>query len=89
MMLFTVVAAAGAAVMAIASYNRTVEVQPAVAEHRVVAVRQTVSVILAIAEGIWALLDALAYAARPARVSNAPRHRSKWAASLASDDEGD
>ena len=79
-----VIAAAAGALLSLTAYNRSVAADPVATDGKVVSIRQAISVVLAIAEGIWSLLDALAFATRPARST---RTRPKWATSLASDDE--
>lgn len=85
MTISTVATAGLGAILALSLFNTANKVDPASATTKVTAIRQAVSVITAIADGIWAILDALVYARRgedrPARSS-----RHVFGARVAADD---
>ena len=80
-----VIAAAAGALLSLTAYNRSVAADPVATNGKVVSIRQAISVVLAIAEGIWSLLDALAFATRPAKPST--RLKPRFASGLASDED--
>lgn len=60
----TILAIGLAALAAVRSYNTRKQEQPEETDHAVRQVRQSVSVVLAIANAIWAVLDALIFLTR-------------------------
>lgn len=60
--MLTIIAIAGAAIAAVATYNRRSN-EPST-QSKVVAIRQSVSVVTAVADAIWAVLDALIFLTR-------------------------
>lgn len=62
--MITILAIAAAAISAVRSFNRKREADPAGTEVAVTHIRQSTSVVLAVANAVWAVLDALIFLTR-------------------------
>lgn len=60
----TIIAIAAAAIAAVVAYNKRSAADPAGAENTVRKIRQSTSVVLAIGDALWAILDALIFLTR-------------------------